>query len=341
MAQLSFIRNQDSENALLFHSKYTRSDKELMFEQIFDSFRQNGSCEFDVLRSGPAVQASLNITCSNMVTEFTHAENWLQRLGRLDRFGESTDVNIYTVAVPQSFAIGGKNYSKSARFLNQMFQLDSAKAWHEFLSSRLDEQPVTLNHLYELYAEFYRQESCLKEVEQDFLKALKKGVQVLGQKLLDPVTFPKQMKKSENKIKKHSLRGDNCFVQMAMCQVNSIDDFEFIESYAYPEEELEANLTLSVESIQGYGNSEKNLLAHMAKKHHNIKDTKKVFKDFILLKEARHPATPVYTSYTTEDLSKVGNDSARHAHALYYARGHKQPIGVLSISDLQQTEENE
>jgi CRISPR-associated endonuclease/helicase Cas3 len=105
-AQLSFINNHASENAVLFHSKYKQTDKAILFDKIFDSFKQKGSRFYDVLRSGPVVQASLNITCENMVTEFTHAENWLQRLGRLDRFGENEKVNQYVTAIPQTLAEG-------------------------------------------------------------------------------------------------------------------------------------------------------------------------------------------------------------------------------------------
>jgi len=342
-AQRSFIKNQSAENAILFHSKYTKSDKQDCFEKVFKSFKHKGSQKYDILRSGPAVQASLNITSSQMVTEFTHAENWLQRLGRLDRFGENTETNPYIVAIPESLALGGKQTSRCARFLNQLDCLQSAKAWNDYLQNELDGQPVTINQLYQLYGQFYQDAGCVKAIEEDLISAFKKSVDRLKTKLHDPVTFPKRMTPKDTKIriKKHSLRGDNRFVQMARCEIQSLEgDPEFINQYAYKKSDLDSNLTVSVEIICGHGDSRQNLLAHMAKKHHNIANIKKPYKDSILLNAARNPETPIYLSYTPEDLQEVGGESQRHQHAIYYAVGEKQSIGAVSINQLRPVKEN-
>jgi len=329
-AQKSFIDNQGREKGILLHSKFKKDDKERLFDQVFASFKQNGKHEYDILRSGPVVQASLNISCNQMITEFTHAENWLQRLGRLDRFGENGEINQYITAIPQTLS-DGKQSGSCARFLNSLHSLQSAKKWYEFLTDKYIDQPVTIQEIYQLYFEFYQDDENREAVEQDFINALKDSAKVINKKVLDPVSIPgkKESKDGKVKIKKQSLRGDNRFVQMAVCKVSDRNQFTYPNEYAYPEKNMDAGLTTSVEVICGYGDSKQDLLAFMAKKHHNIKDVRRSYKDSMLLNEARTPESPIYLSYTPDDLSKVGSEP--HPNAIYYVMGNRQPIGSLSI----------
>ena len=126
------------------------------------------------------------------------------------------------------------------------------------------------------------------------------------------------------------MRGNSLFVQMVKAQINSVTDVTILDEYAY--KDIEDGVTVETTVIEGYGDSNKNLLSFMAKKHHNIKDVKKAYKDAQLKTEARDPSTPIYLSYTLEDLSKV--NSQPHEHAQYYAVGLKQPIGIISLQQL-------
>jgi len=334
-AQKSFIKNQNNENSLLIHSKFKKSDKQSLFNAVFDCFKRNGNKSYEVLRAGPIIQASLNITSNKMITEFTHAENWLQRLGRLDRFGENTKTNHYVTAVPESIATTGKQKGTCSRFLSRLHSFQSAKAWREFLLDKeIENKPVTLAEIYQFYQEFYKNDTCRNAVEQDLVDALKKSVEVINSKLLDPISMPgkKKPKEGKVKIKKHSLRGDNRFVQMAVCKIGNDVEPMFPNQYAYEKIDLDANLTASVEQIMGYGDSKQDLLAYMVKKHHNIADVKKSYKDSVTLNEARSPDTPIYLSYIPDDLKKV--EAQPHPNAIYYALGHKQVIGAISMNQL-------
>ncbi len=235
-AQRSFIDNQTKENSILFHSKFTKKDKTKLFDEVFSSFKKNGTQKYDLLRSGPVVQASLNITCKKMISEMTHAENILQRLGRLDRFGTNNEINHYAIAITEGVK-NGKSKDGSSRFLKELDSLQSAKVWYEFLENNLTGKTYHINKLYELYEKFYQDDACVEFIRQDLVSALKKGVQMIDANILDPKTFPQnRVEKNSIKIKKNSLRGSSLFVQMAKCSINSTDDFKILKEYAYEPE---------------------------------------------------------------------------------------------------------
>jgi len=334
-AQKSFIENQCDENAILIHSKLRQTDRKDLFNQVYLSFKQGGDRRFDVLRAGPIVQASLNITCNKMITEFTNAENWLQRMGRLDRFGENSTPNIYISALSEHVRTG--KCLGNARFLNGLFCLQSTKAWFEFLEQHLPEnKTITIAEAYQIYQDFYQNQNSITAIEQDLLAALKRSVQLIEDKIIDPISFPKRKKPKNGKVrvKNNSLRGNSRFVEMAVANIDNGKEV-FPNEYACEGE----SLTLSVELITGYGESEMDLLAFMAKKHHSIKKnpaygvskTSK-YKDRMYLKKSKDPETPIYLSYTPEDLEEVNAEA--HPYAIYYAQGIKQAIGSLSINHI-------
>ncbi len=336
-AQKSFINNQEKENSVLLHAKLTKADRVKWFNKAFDSFKEKGSRDYDLLRSGPVIQASLNITCDKMVTEMTHAENFLQRLGRLDRFGQNEKTNEYIIAITQAVKNGKQNDS-SSRFLSSLKILQSTKAWHDFLQNELPDEAITINHIYDLYDRFYKDENCRKLIEQDLVKALKESVLRIENKLVDPVTYPK-LRKDENKIKikKYSLRGDNRFVQMAIVEVTDRK-----HPPKHKNEYIDDVLTYEVNRIEGVISGQKkpdqDLLTFMYDKDHKIqtmKTGKKVKQEYSLntiRNKARDPDSPIYVSYTIDDLN-LCNDTP-NTYAVYYATGKRQPIGAISLNQL-------
>jgi len=336
-AQQAFILNQALENALVFHGKFKTADKKVLFEKVYNNFKKNGLREVDVLRSGPIVQASLNITCHTMVSELTLAENWLQRLGRLDRFGDNKGTNDYITAIPLEIKeSNGKIKGNCARFLNGNNSYRSAYAWYEFLQNELINTTYDINQIYKLYREFYQSTKGLDAVEQDLLTALKNSVKVINAKVHDPIRFIKKLKSTDKKkLKKSSLRGDSRFVQMAECKILNTGKVTFTNQYICDGETHV--FTMSVDEIEGHDPSgDKNLLAFMHKKHHKIqsakeqKSIKQVHKSFMLKNEATDPDAPIYVSYTNDDLALCNDNPCQHA--IYYVMGEKQAIGAMSYS---------
>lgn len=339
MAQLSFLYQKDQENSLLFHSKYKRSDKKKWFSEVYDVFKKDGTNKYEVLRSGPIVQASLNISCDYMVSEMTNPENLLQRLGRLDRFGKNKSINLLTVAITEDIK-KGKQSGSSAKFLAKLHSLRSAKSWYQYLEENLKDKTFNLPELYRLYKEFYSSSIADKDIKEDLNSAIKSSIILLSKKVTEPVKIVK-IKTDEKKMKisKNSLRGDSRFVQLAKLDVNDYHSPVFLNEYAYqpPTKESEDfdNLTESISLIQDVG-----LLSFIAQKHGNIDVThpvqgipekKMILRTELLKSYARDAEYPLYLSYIEDDLDKVGGTSIRQNEAVYYAICDKQPIGAISI----------
>ncbi|CAC9611590.1 hypothetical protein [uncultured Gammaproteobacteria bacterium] len=325
-AQKSFIKNQGSENSLLTHSKFTPQDKKDIFEKMISSFKENGNHQFDIVRSGPIIQAALNISCQNMISEMAPAENILQRLGRLNRFAECNNA---TLKIALTANIEGGILKGVAKLLSINFQWQSTKVWIEFLQNKLENNnKTTITDLYKWYQEFYETDSCLKKIEEDFLNALKDSTKVIKHNVFEPKRI-KLSKESTIKIKKHSLRGNSRFVQMA---VYDAKNNKVLNEY------LKEPITLGIDEIAN--NEDGDALYFMCKKHHNLIDIElyKVkantrHKRTLYLEKSRDPATPIYVSYTQKDLENIDGLMADD-EAIYYIKGIFQAIGVMAISKL-------
>lgn len=346
-AQKSFIKNQHDENAILLHSKYKKSDKQQLFESVFESFKRGGDNRYDLLRSGPIVQASLNISCEYMISEITHAENCLQRLGRLDRFGlNRSGVNQYTIVIPESLC-EGKGSGGVARFLSSTNTLATTKVWIEFLREATDQgkKIVTLLDVYAIYKQFYENSASIKLIESDLLASMKKSSALITAKVSEPQTIskPKKDSKQRAKISKNSLRGDNRFVQMAVCDVSIPNNPLITNEYAYKVPVFETdgvdNLTDSLDRIRNTG-----LLDYVAQKHGRIEAAHPVAKvpankmtvrKTLLESYAKDAEYPIYLSYAPTDLDQKLGENIAHDEAIYYGVCDKQPIGSISIKQLQ------
>ncbi|MBE0471675.1 MAG: CRISPR-associated endonuclease Cas3'' [Methyloprofundus sp.] len=342
-AQLGFIRHQINENAILFHGRYKKNDKRLIFEQVYQAFKRNGTREFDILRSGPIVQASLNISCDEMHTELTSPENWLQRLGRLDRFGQNASCNRYITYLPKTVKETGKQSCNLARFLNKQFEFQASYQWFLWLDDKLENRKtVKLSWLYKQYQDFYQQRK--EKLIDEQLKLLQKSAGLLTKKLVDPIAIKlKSIKPDTPMIKASSLRGDSRFVQMAVVQFDEAGGYDITNEYACDFVKPDNQFTMTVDEIQGYDEGgDDNLIHYMHQKHHKIMKSKgekytKRHKSYLLKNEATSAETPVYLSYTAADLALCHDNP--HPSAIYYAQGIKQPIGAIAIHKLNDSED--
>lgn len=340
-AQLGFLHNPD-ETSLLFHARFKRSDKQHLFETVFNCFKQDGDHSHLVLRSGPIVQASLNISCDYMVSEMTTAENTLQRLGRLNRFGENPE-RIYTLTLAVTDGIKrGKKVGKSASFTKSKNELYSTQAWYDWLSDKLGEKPLNLSEIYQIYQRFYCHPAAIALIESDLLKAFGQSVEVINHKVIDPIVIkkPKIDRDGIQRMSKHSLRGNSVFVQMVLCDVSQFPQISMLNEYACAESSDDRQspdfVTENVETLNNSG-----LLDYAAQKHGRIDQAHPMApiaaKQMNLRKKiaegaARSTEFPIYTSYIQEHLDAIGE--VLYEHSIVYAVSHKQVIGSIELSSL-------
>lgn len=336
LAQLGFIYQKDTENSILWHSKYKRSDQKYLFNEVFESFCQNGNNCYQVLRSGPIVQASLNISCDFMVTQMSNPENILQRIGRLDRFGKNQSTNVVQIAITDGVK-HGKCVGATACFLNQRHSLQSAKIWYDYLCEHLLDTVFDLPKLYQVYKAFYYDSHTQSYLSDDLQNALKSSIHAITQKVAEPTRIVKtKTADKKRKISKHSLRGDSRFVQLAVMNVDDYQNPIFANQYAYAPPIKDGddydNLTEGLSHIKDMG-----ILDYLAKKHgridptHPIKpvpDKKHGTKMLMLENYARNADFPLYLSYTPEHLDLIKEKA--NPNAVYYAMCKKQAIGSLS-----------
>ncbi|HHC7130305.1 TPA: DEAD/DEAH box helicase family protein, partial [Vibrio parahaemolyticus] len=345
-AQQAFIYNQEKENSIVFHGKFKAKDKQEIFNKVYESFKENGTNEFDVLRSGPIVQAALNITSKQMTSEFTLAENFLQRLGRLDRFGNSQQVNQYTVAISKAITeSNGKVKGNCARFLNNTYSYRSAYSWYEFLQNHLTQEALTINEIYQLYHDFYVSSQGQDAVAQDLISALKESVKVISAKVHDPIRYIRKLNASDKKkLKKSSLRGDSRFVQMVVMNIESMSKYHITDDYAIDWQESDVDFsncyTESLSLLRETG-----IIDYAAKKHHQIDEsspsngipkTKIGLRKKVLEGASVEPQHPIYLSYIPSDLSKLGENECAE-FAVYYMKGTKEIIGAMSFNKIIQS----
>jgi CRISPR-associated endonuclease/helicase Cas3 len=344
--QISFIQNKQNENSILFHSRFKKSDKKFLFNEVYEAFKKNGNLRYSVLRSGPIVQASLNITCQHMVSEITTPENMLQRLGRLDRFGENTTgVNVMKLAIPVTFS-ASKGVGNCAKFLSRNNEFQITLLWLDYLKEKLPTTPFTLEFLYGLYSEFYKTYSSHQKLINDLSDGLLKSSKLVTSKVTEPILIKSKHAKNESNVmtsSSKSLRGNNVFVQMAKCDLENPSTPKISNEYAYLEPLDDKtpidNLSASVDFVTGYNNKkpEKNLVTKMYKVHRNIKGGDKPHNTDILIKQARSSDYPIYLSYTDEDIKHLGGNDP---HAIFYCFCSNQVIGTLDLSCLTNAEDD-
>lgn len=229
--QLKALDHQ--EKCLIAHSKMSNSHKEKVFKKIISNFgKEKTENEYNILRSGPIVQASLNISSDLLLTEITNAENFLQRAGRCNRFGNSENGSFYTYFEKN---IIHDEKSKQLEILKLLGMGATTKAWLLYLLN-IDLSNIKLDYLYQIYENFHNLDSSKDAYEKDYHNTQQRSIEILKSNFFAPkmIIDKKNTKKLNNNLSSFSIRGSSSFyvsgIHLNIAIHKSIADADYLSN---------------------------------------------------------------------------------------------------------------
>lgn len=221
-AQFGFLGHlrDEKDRVLVVHSSYTKDHKDQLIKKALMLFGKNGNHDAGV-RSGPILQASLNISARLIHTDSSSPEDMLQRLGRCNRFCENDKGEFYIYDT--------SNNNSIKKYLSYNYIQKSTKLFLSYLEDKYGSQFETdLDTIYEDYFQFYRgnAKNCqcdMDKFEQDAYKKMRDS------DFFKPVDFfiKKAHAKETNKLSSKSMRGTSIYV---IPTNGKIKNLQFIES---------------------------------------------------------------------------------------------------------------
>lgn len=243
-------------DVMCYHSKFTSSDKQNLTQAVLIAFGRDSTDLSATLYAGPIAQASLNISRAKLVTEVTHPSNFIQRIGRCNRFNEYDSSAVIVLAsdkqvkeVVAKYSVFGsvkntgsrKSVYKSGRVTQHQFDNHYSTSSYNFFKalvvafsdhdadgevdvlSKLHGNKIqtNVNELNDFYLSYQMSElndsSKLVLEAKDFVVDAIRYLEVVG--LFKPVKVT--VKTSDNAQAHVSFRGDSLWATMAEIKIDS------------------------------------------------------------------------------------------------------------------------
>lgn len=329
-------------SALCFHSKFTPKDKRTVLNAVLSNFGKSSGSRTTVLFSGPIVQASLNISTRHLHTEATHAENFLQRLGRANRFGNFGGA---TVTVYQKQG-KGTSAGVDGSLLSRMAQKNRAVAWNRFMQEQgLFEKPLCIEELYRLYDRFHEEPATETAYSQDFEKVLEASAKTFKDKNFDPLQIPttKPGKKGQRNLSANALRGESFYLNVRRVEVlgNRLASSQWLWNEFSDQEDLLTDELLFLRHATEADKADLQRLMASSEPAHDLfraglpepllKKRKRLKKIpfFKWMQMARNPATPLVASFP-EGSNKAANIQREYLVFQNVLIGLSKPLHIIT-----------
>lgn len=250
-AQISAVKSvkEKEANTLVYHSKFFKDDRKKIFSRIMNEFGKKNKTKRNVLRTGPILQASIDISTHSMLTEISSIDNIFQRLGRVVRWGENINGQ-YTIYIPTNL---DDKTTLLRKGLENVGCFNNAKFFANFISEKLKNKKTwTLNELYPLYDEFFSKEETIKAYNEDWKNIIEKSKTIFSQGFEPVKIIFKKKKIKDKKLAKKSLRSKSIFALACTLEYENNQE-KIIE----PEKDFSKNL-FSIEKNIFRGEENKN-----------------------------------------------------------------------------------
>ena len=179
LQEISKIKENLTNNIINIHSYFNKEDKKNILEHLLKKCKKI-THKFKIY-SAPIIQASVNITCKYMFTNYSTPDNLLQRLGRLNRFAELENEGCSYFFINYEQEKNIKNIKddtlKQQEKINNLFINFLLKKFYEknnekyYSQKNKDESQfidfiININQFRKLYNEFFDEEDIKKEFEK-------------------------------------------------------------------------------------------------------------------------------------------------------------------------------
>ena len=138
-AQLDYLKE---ENAILIHSKFEENRMKEIIINLYENYGKNSLNSLKKLTiSAPIIQASFDISFQNLSESVSNPDNTIQRIGRVNRWGE------YNESMISFFMMDDKSEKNASAYDDNL-----SKKWFNILNSLNNN--IILDEFYELYNKF-------------------------------------------------------------------------------------------------------------------------------------------------------------------------------------------
>lgn len=225
-AQISAIKTIGKEDkTIVYHSKYFKHQKEKLSNIVLSNFNKKEAKKDIVLRSGPILQASLDISCDRMFTEISTIDNIFQRMGRVVRWGEKENGE-YHIFIPTDL----NKTNSILRNFNNLCVINSTLMFIDFLNKNEEKlDAIKLNQLYDLYDLFFQDREVINAFKKDFEK-LKEEASKIFKNGIAPIKFiSKKSAKNKQKLSKNLRSNNDIFCVVHNMNINQKNEEEIVD----------------------------------------------------------------------------------------------------------------